>query len=98
MDGRAPYATLVHMKPAVINKYIVADPKIAGGKLTFKGTRVMVWQVLDALANGESTESILDAWPSITEDHIKAALQFAASRVGSESAMSMPSSREILSR
>jgi len=85
-------------KRTVINKYIVADPKICGGKLTFNGTRVMVWQVLDALANGESHESILDAWPSITENHVRAALQFAASRIGGERIMGLRPVREVLSR
>ena len=46
-------------KRIILNKYIVADPKICHGKPTFKGTRIMVWQVLQLLAAGESVESIL---------------------------------------
>ena len=45
-----------------LGEYIVADPKICHGKPTFKGTRIMVWQVLDALARGESWEQIVQAW------------------------------------
>jgi len=87
------------MNKRIINKYIVSDPDICGGKLTFKGTRVMVWQVLDALAHGETHESVLDAWPSITKEHIQAALQLAASRAGSDRVISLPqSTREVLSR
>ena len=87
------------MRRAVINEYIVADPKIAGGKLTFSGTRVMVWQVLDALAHGETFESVLDAWPSIRRDHIEAALQLAASRAKSDRIISLPPpAREVLGR
>ena len=41
-----------------LGQYIVADPKICHGKPTFKGTRIMVWQVLDALARGESVNQI----------------------------------------
>ena len=85
-------------KRTIINKYIVADPKICGGKLTFNGTRVMVWQVLDALANGETHESVLDAWPSITEETLKDALQLAASRAGSDRVISLSPAREVLSR
>ena len=45
-----------------LGQHIVADPEICHGKPTFKGTRIMVWQVLDALARGESTEEIVAAW------------------------------------
>lgn len=45
-----------------LGEYIVADPEICHGKPTFKGTRIMVWQVLDALARGESAEEIIAAW------------------------------------
>lgn len=85
-------------KRTVINKYIVADPKICGGKLTFNGTRVMVWQVLEAMAHGETTLEILEDWPSITEKHIRAALDFAARRTQGESITSFASAhrREIL--
>ncbi len=47
---------------AELGQYIVADPEICHGKPTFKGTRIMVWQVLDALARGESVEEIVEAW------------------------------------
>jgi len=43
-------------------KFIVADPEICHGKPTFKGTRIMVWQVLDALARGETADEIVQAW------------------------------------
>ncbi len=45
-----------------MGQYIVADPEICHGKPTFRGTRIMVWQVLDALARGESAEAIVAAW------------------------------------
>jgi len=45
-----------------LGRYIVADPEICHGKPTFKGTRIMVWQVLDALGRGESVEEIVQAW------------------------------------
>jgi uncharacterized protein (DUF433 family) len=43
-------------------QYIVADPKICHGKPTFKGTRIMVWQILDELANGMAPGEIVKAW------------------------------------
>jgi uncharacterized protein (DUF433 family) len=45
-------------------EYIVADPLICHGKLTYKGTRIMVWQILEALARGESVNELEKAWGS----------------------------------
>lgn len=67
------------MKRIIVNKYIVADPKICHGKPTLKGTRVMVWQVLDMLEAGSSTKEIMDAFPNLKHYHIKAALAYASS-------------------
>lgn len=67
------------MQKVTINKYIVADPEICHGKPTFKGTRVMVWQVLELLAAGESPKTILEAFPTLRPKHIKAALEYASS-------------------
>ena len=64
-----------------IGKYIVIDSEICHGKPTFKGTRIMVWQVLEMLACGYSEEEIIKQFPSLTREHIKAALEFAAKRI-----------------
>ena len=39
---------------------IVADPKICGGQPTFKGTRIMVWIVLEQLGEGLTWDEIRD--------------------------------------
>lgn len=72
------------MKRITINKYIIADPEICHGKPTFKGTRVMVWQILEMLSAGETIEEIVENFPSLNRKHIQAALEFAAERVGRE--------------
>jgi len=41
-----------------LGQHIVADPEICHGQPTFKGTRIMVWQVLDDVADGRSWEFI----------------------------------------
>ena len=41
-----------------LGRYVVADPEICHGQPTFKGTRIMVWQVLDDVAAGRSWEYI----------------------------------------
>ena len=45
-----------------LGEHIVADPDVCHGKPTFKGTRIMVWQILDELAHGMTPEEIVKAW------------------------------------
>lgn len=61
-----------------ISKYIVADSEICHGKPTFKGTRIMVWQVLEMLEAGVPVKEIIEGYPSLTKEHVKAALHYAA--------------------
>ncbi|MEK6871905.1 MAG: DUF433 domain-containing protein [Nanoarchaeota archaeon] len=61
-----------------INPYIVADSEICGGTPTFKGTRIMVWQILEMLRGGMALNEIFKDYPSLTKAHIAAALQYAA--------------------
>lgn len=67
------------MKKVIINKYIVADPNICHGKPTFKGTRIMVWQILEMLSAGMNNKDIVKEFPSLNSRHIKAALNYASS-------------------
>ena len=48
--------------PVELGKYIVADPEICHGQPTFKGTRVLVWVVLEQLADGMSRKAIVKEW------------------------------------
>jgi uncharacterized protein (DUF433 family) len=61
-----------------IGKYIVIDTEICHGQPTFKGTRIMVSIILEMLAAGCSEKEILKAYPSLSKEHITAALEFAA--------------------
>ncbi|MEK7101535.1 MAG: DUF433 domain-containing protein [Patescibacteria group bacterium] len=58
--------------------YITSKPTVCHGKPVFKNTRIMVWQVLEMLAAGESVNDIFRAYPRLTKKHITAALQLAA--------------------
>src|SRR6266403_1494832 len=53
-----------HQPPERIElaQYIVSDPKICHGKVTFKGTRIFVSDVLDDVENGLSWEFIISRW------------------------------------
>jgi uncharacterized protein (DUF433 family) len=46
----------------LLGRYIVADPAICHGKPTFRGTRIMVSQVLRQVAKGMSWEEIVKEW------------------------------------
>ncbi len=64
-----------------IHNYIVADPRICHGKPTFKGTRIMVYLVLELLEAGVPVEEIIgsDYYPQLTRKHIEAALHYVGS-------------------
>lgn len=47
---------------AELGQYIVADPRVCHGKPTFRGTRVMVFQVLEQVASGTPWERIVWSW------------------------------------
>ena len=49
-------------KRVELGKHIVADPDICHGKPSFKGTRVMVFQVLEQVACGTPWERIVWSW------------------------------------
>ncbi|MBE3137764.1 MAG: DUF433 domain-containing protein [Thermoplasmata archaeon] len=60
-----------------IDKHIVIDSEICHGKPIFKGTRIMVWQILEMLEAGANEKEILEAFPSLPSIAIKAALHYA---------------------
>ena len=60
--------------------YITINPEIRFGKPCLKGTRITVSDVLQWLASGMSHQQIIEDYPSIKEEHIRAALSFAADR------------------
>ena len=53
---------------------------VRGGKPCFVGTRIAVYDVLEYLASGMSSDEIVADFPELTADHVRAALEFAAVR------------------
>ena len=45
-----------------LGRYIVIDSKVCHGQPTFRGTRILVKDVLDQVANGMAWEAIVDDW------------------------------------
>jgi len=64
--------------PARCAERIVRDPRICGGEPVFRGTRVTLRTVLASLAEGDSPEDILNDFPSLTPEDVRAAIAFAA--------------------
>jgi uncharacterized protein (DUF433 family) len=53
---------------------------VRSGKPCFIGTRIAVYDVLDYLASGMTTEQIVHDFPELSEQHVRAAIEFAAMR------------------
>ncbi|HEX5735876.1 MAG TPA: DUF433 domain-containing protein [Blastocatellia bacterium] len=73
------------MKAKQLGKYIVADPEICHGKLTFKGTRIFVKDILEMVAEGISQDRIVEKWRgSITKEAISEAVMLASEHLITE--------------
>jgi uncharacterized protein (DUF433 family) len=66
-------------------QFLTTDPQICHGQLCAKGTRVLVTNILDSLAEGASREEILQSYPSLRGEHIDAAVGYAAELAREES-------------
>lgn len=58
---------------------ITIDPKVCHGQACIKGTRIPVHQILRMLANGDTSEDLLQEYPSVTREDILACFDYAAS-------------------
>jgi uncharacterized protein (DUF433 family) len=60
------------------NNCIVREPSICGGEPVFRRTRVPLRTVLASLAEGDEPADILRCFPTLTAEHVRAAISFAA--------------------
>jgi len=63
-------------------KRITIIPGLMGGKPTIRGMRFPVKDIIELLASGMSNAQILEEHPALEEEDIKAALLYAALRLG----------------
>lgn len=61
---------------------ISIDPAILLGKPCIRGTRISVELILRWLSEGRTFNELIEAYPHLTEDDIRAALAYAADTVG----------------
>lgn len=84
------------MATETLGRYIVADSGICHGEPTFRGTRILVADVLEQVANGLAWEAIIEEWRgALTKEAIAEAVRLArealvihASELGTETARS----------
>ena len=57
---------------------IYTDPALMMGKPCIRGTRITVELILRKLGAGRSFAELLEAYPQLTENDLRAALAFAA--------------------
>lgn len=69
---------------------VVTNPSIMLGKPVIRGTRVPVELLLQKLGEGATTEELLDAYPNLTPEDVRAALIYAARVLAREETVSIP--------
>lgn len=60
------------------HEFISLNPNIRFGKPCINGTRIAVQDILGWLASGMTNDDIIEDFPELTVEHIRAALAFAA--------------------
>ena len=67
-----------------IKEHIESNPNVMLGKPTIKGTRITVELLLTKMANGYTSDEILEMYPHLNRENIHAAIAYAAQVVGNE--------------
>ena len=57
---------------------ISVNPNVCHRQPCIQDTRIMVWLILQYLANGDAVEDVLAAYPSLCREDIHACLMYAA--------------------
>lgn len=63
---------------------IVADPRVMLGKPVVRGTRVPVELIVRTLAEGATDAQLLDAYPRLSIEDVRAAVAYAADALGQD--------------
>lgn len=74
-----------------MNERIVFDPNIQHGKPVIKGTRVPVARIIDGLAGGMDKKDVMKEY-GVTEEDIRAALEFAGELINKDEFHPLPKS------
>jgi len=66
------------MKREDLLKRISIDPRICFGKPCIRGHRIWVSLILDLLADGCAVEQVLEDYPGLTEEDVRACIAYGA--------------------
>jgi uncharacterized protein (DUF433 family) len=66
------------------HEHIGSDPAVLGGKPVVKGTRLAVSFLLQLMANGWTTQQVLESYPALTPESLRAVFAFAADALHEE--------------
>lgn len=69
---------------------IVLDPEILVGKPVVKGTRLSVEFIVELLALGWSEDTLLDNYPGLTREDVRACLGYASAALRDEKVYPLP--------
>lgn len=61
--------------------HIEIDPRVCGGKPVIRGTRIPVAVLVAQLAEGQTWKDVMRGYPELSEEDIRAALQYASASV-----------------
>jgi uncharacterized protein (DUF433 family) len=75
------------------HRHITRDPRICGGEPVVSGTRVTIRTILASLAEGAYIKEILEDFPTLTEEDVRAVIAFAA--ISAEEDLPIPSAPAI---
>ena len=66
------------MKVKTVGRFVVTDPEVCHGEPVFRGSRILVADVLEQVASGMSWEAIAEEWRgSVTPEAIAEAVRLA---------------------
>lgn len=64
--------------------HIEINPKVMMGKPVIRGTRITVELILRKFSEGATEEELLDSYPRLTREDLRAAISYAADAVAHE--------------
>ena len=68
---------------------IEINPAVMLGKPVIRGTRIPVELLLRKLADGATTEELLDAYPRLSAEDVRAALAYAADTIAHDAVLAL---------
>ncbi len=63
------------------NHHIEIDPRVCAGKPVIRGTRIPVAVLVSELAEGRAWDDVIRGHPELSEEDIRAALEYASDAV-----------------